>query len=164
MTTCSTYQLSARRWFVMAAVVFVVAVSDPAGAEIVTDGSTAPEAAREVLDRVAQAVRAGDHVALASLVHPDGIRLSMGPDPERISELTAAQAHYYFKALFQSQRTERFEFLRRRTGDRERVFATATWRSTRTDTGDAVVTRLLVTLAFHDSGWRITELAALRGG
>lgn len=164
MTTYSTYHPSARRWFVMAAVMYVVAASEPAGAEIVTGESTPPEAAREVLDQVAQAVRAGDHVALASLVHPDGIRLSMGPDPERISELTAAQAHYYFKALFRSQRTGRFEFLRRQTGDRERVFATATWRSTRTDTGNAVVTRLLVTLASHESGWRITELAALRGG
>ncbi|MEZ4387798.1 MAG: nuclear transport factor 2 family protein [Candidatus Krumholzibacteriia bacterium] len=123
-----------------------------------------PIEARRVLEQLAQAFTDGDHRAVADLVHPDGIRLGLGPDPERISELTAAQAHYYFKALFQTRQTLSFEYLRHHAATGDRVLARAVWRSRGANQGTADMQRVLVTLARHEQGWRLTELTALRGG
>jgi hypothetical protein len=123
-----------------------------------------PLAARAVLERVAVAFLDGDHEALAALVHPDGVRLGLGPDPERITELTPGQSHYYFKALFRSSHCIAFDYQRHQATADARVLARAVWRVERHDRGDVELRRLLVTLARHPDGWRLTELTALRGG
>jgi hypothetical protein len=143
-------------------VVLLIAIAGQA--RVVVPEGAVPAPAHEVLDEIADAFLAGDHRALAELVHPDGVRLGLGPDPERISELAAAQAFYYFKALFQDLDTQQFEYLRRQEAAGDRIIAVATWRSTRHGGGGLDMRRLLVTLAHHGDGWRITEMTALRGG
>lgn len=135
-----------------------------AGALPAPTGAGVPGEARAVLEALAEAIASGDHRAVANLVHPDGVRVGLGPDPERISELTPGQAHYYFKSLFQSRRTIGFDYLRHHAADGERVLARAVWRHQAVDQDGATVQRLLVTVARHDGAWRLTELTSLRGG
>jgi hypothetical protein len=138
------------------------AVTVPAA--IVVPDSAAPPEAQVVLDRIARAFEAGDHAALAVLVHRDGVRVGLAPQPERRSELSAAQAHYYFKTLFQVGRTIRFDYLRESLADEARVHAVAVWRQEQSETGRVRARRLLFTLALEPAGWRLTEIMTLRGG
>jgi len=135
-----------------------------AHAALVVPEEPAPPAASAVLRRIEAAFLAGDHAGLADLVHPDGVRVALAPQPERTSELTAAQAHYYFKNLFQSRRTVRFDYLRDGATADGRVHAVAVWRHAQTDSGEVTARRLLFTLASDPSGWRLTEIMTLRGG
>lgn len=138
--------------------------SGVADAHPTSDDADVPVAARSVLEELAAAIVRGDHGAVAELVHPDGVRVGLGPDPERISELTPGQAHYYFKVLFQSRRSLGFEYMRRHAVTPERVLVRAVWRHRGVDRDEDTAQRLLVTVARHDHGWRLTELTALRGG
>lgn len=144
------------------AVCLVLAVTAPAN--IVVSDDQVTTAARATLARIEDAFIASDHRALGDLVHPDGVRLGIGPEAERISELTPAQAFYYFKSLFAGGSTEQFEFLRQRTAHGERVLAVATWRRMRDERGGPDMSRLLITISRHEDGWRITEMTSLRGG
>ena len=88
-----------------------------------------------------------------------------GQRPDRISELTPAQAHYYFKVQFRSRRSlEQFEYLRERSARGDRVLAMATWRRVPAEHGGVEMRRVLVTIARHTGGWRITGMTALSGG
>jgi hypothetical protein len=136
----------------------------PLPAAIVVPDSPAPPAARAVLAEVAAAFGAGDHDALAGLVHPDGVRVALSPAAGRSSELTPAQAHYYFKNLFQGVRTVAFDYLRHSGTDDARVHAVAVWRQRDADAAGPVARRLLVTLARDGEAWRLTEIMTLRGG
>ncbi len=144
--------------------VAVLALAPPASARVVIDDDAVPAAAQGVLERIADAFQASDHHALGDLVHPDGVRLGLGPEADRISELTPAQAYYYFKALFRSGRTEQFEYLRERSARGDRVLAMATWRRVPAEHGGVEMRRVLVTIARHTGGWRITGMTALSGG
>ena len=148
------------RW---SAALFALLVAATATARLVVPGEGASADANPVLGRLTAAIEAGDHESMAGLIHPDGVRLSLGPLPERISELTSAQAFYYFKTLFQSRRTVRFACHKRPTTDEDRLLASAIWRFERTDTGATVRQRLLITLTRSDDGWYVTEITALRG-
>lgn len=127
-------------------------------------GTGVPGEATSVLEALAQAIASGDHRTVADLVHPDGIRVGLGPDPERIGELTPGQAHYYFKALFQSRRTLGFDYSRQHAADGQRVLVRAVWRHQAVDQDGATIQRLLVTVVLHEGAWRLTELTSLRGG
>jgi hypothetical protein len=131
---------------------------------VVIEDDAVPAAAQGVLERIADAFVASDHGALGDLVHPDGVRLGLGPEADRISELTPAQAFYYFKALFKSGRTEQFDYLRERVTRDDRVLAVATWRRVPSGHGGVEMRRVLVTITRHARGWRITGMTALSGG
>lgn len=148
----------------LACLLLAAVASGPASARLAPGEPEVPVAARAVLEELAAAITRGDHGAVADLVHPDGVRVGLGPDPERIGELTPGQAHYYFKALFQSRRSLDFEYLRHHAGTRERVLVRAVWRHRGVDQDEVTAQRLLVTVTFHADGWRLTELTALRGG
>lgn len=145
-------------------VMLAMAVSGAANARLAPDDDGVPIAARAVLEALSGAMIRGDHGAVAELVHPDGIRVGLGPDPERISELTPGQAHYYFKSLFHSRRSLGFEYLRHHAGTQERIVVRAVWRYRGVEQEQATAQRLLATVVHHDHGWRLTELTALRGG
>lgn len=148
----------------LACLLLAMAGSVPADARLTPADQDVPIAARAVLEVLADAMAHGDHVAVADLIHPDGIRVGLGPDPERIGELTAGQAHYYFKALFQSRHSLGFEYLRHHAGTPERVVVRAVWRYRGIEQDKAAAQRLLITIVQDAGGWRLTELTALRGG
>lgn len=136
----------------------------PASARVDRGAEEVPIAARALLERLSAAFVAGDHEAVAALIHPDGARVGLAGDPERINELSPAQAHYYFKALFQTRTTLSFDYQRHHVTTGDRVLARAVWRSRGEARAAADVQRVLVTLARHEHGWRLTELTAIRGG
>ncbi len=147
-------------WTVLLAVPAITAAT----AAVVVPEAAAPPEARRTLAEIRGAFDTADHALLAALVHADGVRVAMSPQPERSSELTAAQAHYYFKTLFRSGRTMGFDYVRESgTGD-ARVHAVAVWRQAEHDTGRTVPRRLLFTLGLDGTLWRITEILTLRGG
>ncbi len=148
----------------IATMLLIVTVVPAAMAAVVVPEAAAPPEARRVLGQIRAAFEAADHAALAALVHADGVRVALSPQPERSSELTAAQAHYYFKTLFQSGRTERFSYVRDSVTGDHRVHAVAVWRQAESDTGRTVPRRLLFTLGLDGELWRITEILTLRGG
>ena len=147
-------------WTVLLAVPALTAAT----AAVVVPEAAAPPEARRTLGRIQAAFDAADHAGLASLVHADGVRVALSPQPERSSELTAAQAHYYFKTLFQTGRTVGFSYVRESATDDQRVHAVAVWRQAAVDTGRTVPRRLFFTLGLDGTVWRITEILALRGG
>lgn len=146
------------------ALALVLAAAAPAAARIVVPEETVPDDVRPVLERLRQAFVAGDHEDLAALMHPDGVTIGMGPEPDRTSLMTPAQAFYYFKHRFQQQRTIRFGFVKHQLSGPDRLHAVSVWRWERTDTGRDGDMRLLLTLVRSAAGWRVTELTALRSG
>jgi len=147
-------------WTVLLAVPALTA----AMAAVVVPEAAPPPAARRTLAHVQAAFEAADHAGLAALVHADGVRVALSPQPERSSELTAAQAHYYFKTLFQAGRTVGFSYVRESATADQRVHAVAVWRQAELDTGRTAARLLLFTLGLDGTVWRITEILALRGG
>ena len=140
-------------------------LSTPVRAELRDSSNPVPTAARMVLERIDQAVTDGDHRALAALIHPDGVRIAMSPDPERIQELTPAQAHYYFKSLFQTHKTLSFEYRRHHTdAEASRILVRVIWRIRGLDDASASLRRLLLTVVRYEDDWRLTEFTELRGG
>ena len=136
----------------------------PAAARIMVPVEHPPPAVRVLLDGLDRAFRDGDHEALVSLLHPHGVRICLGPQADRASVMTPAQAHYYFKNLFQMRRTSRFALLKRHQSEHERFLAMAVWHWEEADGGRPATQRLLFDLVKADGLWRVAEITALRGG
>lgn len=135
----------------------------PAPARVVLPADDQPAEAQFLQARLSHAFRAGDHELLVSYLHPDGAQIALGPTVDRASLMTPAQAHYYFKNLFQARRTASFEFLRQHRSQPDRMHAMAAWRWERTDGGPPAGQRLLFAMVYHDGYWRVTEITAVRG-
>jgi hypothetical protein len=120
------------------------------------------EEAVPVLTSVEEAVRAGDHAAMAGLLSPQGVRLNLGPLAERSSDLTPSQAFYYFKTLFQDRQTLEFAFEKHQEVDGGRLHAVAVWRFAEPAAGPETRQRVLFTLAHGSDGWKVTEITAWR--
>lgn len=136
-----------------------------AGARIVVPSDSVPDDVQPMLERLRQAFEDGDHEALTALMHTDGVRLGLGPQPERTSLMTPAQAHYYFKNRFQLHRTIRFSFLKHQhASGPDRLHSVVVWQWERTDTGRGGSQRLLLVLTRDAGNWRVSEMTALRGG
>ena len=103
-------------------------------AALPTTASQLP-AADVALDAIAAAINAGDHLALAEFVHPDGVALALttGAGPAR--ELTPDQALYRLKSFFRNHETLRFVYTRRQTTGPDRAVGVASWRHRRIDGG-----------------------------
>ncbi|HOX25652.1 MAG TPA: hypothetical protein PLL30_11215 [Candidatus Krumholzibacteria bacterium] len=148
---------------VLVGLVALAALSARADGGVVVPAGELDGAARSALDRIAAAVENGDYETLAAAMHPDGVRLNLAPQQDRASELTPAQAYYYFKNLFQVRRTIRFAYQKRQYSGDDRLLAVSAWRCERTDRGTVETRRLLFTLARTGADWWVTEIADLRG-
>ena len=137
---------------------FLFALATGAGARIVVPQQDPGPA----LAAVAAAFRAGDHQALAGLVSADGVSLGLGPVPDRASELTAGQAFYAFKTLFQDRRTLDFTFEKHQEEQSGRVHAMANWSFVARQDAPEDRQRLLVTLVLESDGWKLRDITAWR--
>ena len=144
-------------------IVLATVWNTPASARIVVPDESMPDDVVPVLGRLRIAFEDGDHEALVALLHPDGVRVGLGPESERASHMNPAQAHYYFKNRFQLQRTTRFAINRQQLAGPDRLHAAALWRWERTDTGREGSQRLLLTLVRVGGQWRVSEITAVRG-
>jgi len=118
--------------------------------------------AGETLRQLESAVLGADHRAMADLMSPAGVRLALGPDPQRQTELTPRQAFYYFKNLFQDRRTIAFHFDKHQEADGGRMHALAIWRFDSAETGGETRQRVMVTLEHGADGWKVVEITAWR--
>lgn len=124
-------------------------------------GRDAGGGAGPVFARVAAGFEAGDAAELAALVHADGLRVT--GHSERSGEYSPAQAVYFFRNLFQAQRTLVFTF--RMTQDEvSGRFARgmADWKRRRVDSEKIVEQQLLVVLARDGEKWRLAEINLMR--
>ncbi|MFO7655345.1 MAG: hypothetical protein R6X25_16210 [Candidatus Krumholzibacteriia bacterium] len=145
-----------------AAVVVLVAVA-----------SLAPAAgARLVLERHSQAAatlhalaghwRIEDHAALAELVASEGVRIAIGPVPDRENLYSPSQSFYFFKNLFQDLESEAFVVETQQDGDQGRAHAVARWRFRRSGADRTEEMRLVISLVRGPDGWAVGEIRALR--
>jgi len=110
---------------------------------------------------IAAAFEASEASQLASLVHPDGLRVT--GHGERISHYSPSQAVYFFRNLFEGQRTLLFSFLKSQDearGDHARGMAT--WKRRRLDSERIIEVQLVIVLARDGDRWRLAELNIIR--
>jgi hypothetical protein len=146
---------------VMAAVMLT---SIPCHARVVVPEDDAPPAIRVLLDDISRAFRTGNHEDLVSYLHPVGVQVGLSPQADRAGIMTPAQAHYYFKNLFQLRLTVRFNFLKHHQSGQDRFLAMAVWHWENADGGQPGHQRLLFALVQVEGHWRVAEITALRGG
>lgn len=124
-------------------------------------GRSGDEGAGPVFSRLAAGFEAGDAGSLAALVHSEGLRVT--GHSERSGEYSPSQAVYFFRNLFQSQRTLVFAF--RRTQDDAPggiARALADWKRRRIDSERVVEQQLVLVLSRDDGQWRLTEINMIR--
>lgn len=134
------------------------------GTILARDGNREPKAAEgagPVFARIAMGFEEGDASALAALVHSEGLRVT--GHNERAGDYSPAQAVYFFRNLFQSQRTLVFTF-RKTQDDAAGGFARgmADWKRRRIDSETVVEQQLLLMLARDDGQWRLVEINLIR--
>ncbi|MBK7769186.1 MAG: hypothetical protein IPI48_01265 [bacterium] len=128
------------------------------------DGGRDPKAAESagpVFARIARAFEESDAAALAALVHGEGLRVT--GHNERAGEYSPAQAVYFFRNLFQAQRTLVFAF-RKTQDDAAGGFARgmADWKRRRIDSEKVVEQQIVLRLARDDGQWRLVEINLIR--
>jgi hypothetical protein len=127
-------------------------VASPAAAE------TAPG---PVFAGIAVAFEASEASQLASLVHPDGLRVT--GHGERTSHYSPNQAVYFFRNLFEGQRTLLFSFLKSQDDARgDHARGMATWKRRRLDSERVIEVQLVIVLARDGDRWRLAELNIIR--
>jgi hypothetical protein len=121
----------------------------------------AAESAGPVFARIASAFEDSDAAALAALVHGEGLRVT--GHNERAGEYSPAQAVYFFRNLFQAQRTLVFAF-RKTQDDAAGGFARgmADWKRRRIDSETVVEQQIVLRLARDDGQWRLVEINLIR--
>jgi ketosteroid isomerase-like protein len=133
----------------------------PAAAAARPPGGGQPAGAGDAFARVAAAFEAGDADALAGLVHPDGLRVT--GHSERAGQYSPAQALYFFRNLFQAQRTLVFTF--RKTQDEASgrlARGLAEWKRRRVDSEKVVDQQLVLVLARDGRAWGLVEINLMR--
>ena len=128
------------------------------------DGGRDPKAAESagpVFSRIARAFEESDAASLAALVHAEGLRVT--GHNERAGEYSPAQAVYFFRNLFQAQRTLVFAF-RKTQDDAAGGFARgmADWKRRRIDSETVVEQQIVLRLARDDGQWRLVEINLIR--
>lgn len=116
-----------------------------------------------VFDAIASAWSQDDQQGLADRVHPDGLRVDLAGNRERSINYSPSQAFYFFKNLFQSQRTLSFRF--QRTQDEakgERAHGLAAWRFRRPSSEYVKETKLVFVLELHEGRWMLSEITTIK--
>lgn len=117
--------------------------------------------AGDVFAQIAAAFEAGDADALAGLVHPDGLRVA--GHNERVGVYSPAQAVYFFRNLFQAQRTLVFTFRKAQDdASGQLARALAEWKRRRVDSDRIVDQQLVLVLARDGQRWRLAEINLMR--
>lgn len=151
---------------VLGVFLLLVVLGSGAAAEavLVTDRPATEDAAvADLFARMTSAWRAGDARAAADLVHPDGLAVTSGPNADRRTHYSPAQAYYYFKNLFQSQETVAFGFDKiQGGGDSPRAHGMATWTRRRPGQEREQVIRLMCVLGRAGDRWMLTEIHTIR--
>jgi hypothetical protein len=110
---------------------------------------------------IAAAFEASEASQLASLVHPDGLRVT--GHGERTSHYSPSQAVYFFRNLFEGQRTLLFSFLKSQDDARgDHARGMATWKRRRLDSERVIEVQLVIVLARDGDRWRLAELNIIR--
>lgn len=145
-------------WGCLAAVVLAAAqvLGGPAAAD-----RRPEEPSGAIFARIAAGFEDGDSGALAALVHSEGLRVT--GHNERSGEYSPSQAVYFFRNLFQAQRTLLFAF-RKTQDDAPGGYARgmADWKRRRVDSDRVVEQQLLLVLALDGGRWRLTEINMIR--
>ncbi|MFO7610846.1 MAG: hypothetical protein R6X35_16925 [Candidatus Krumholzibacteriia bacterium] len=153
--------LSARR-VLLGLACGLIAGALPAAADLVRPDSAAPAAeARAVFELLKRGFEDGDQQILADLVHGDGLHVRHGGGDTRRTEYSPSQSFYYFKNLFQSQRTVSFTFLRMEEAAGERVHAMALWVHRRAGEPADRELQLVLVLSRQGAVWRLAELTTI---
>jgi hypothetical protein len=114
-----------------------------------------------VFGKLASAFEAGDATSLATLVHHEG--LTVTDQGVRSSEYSPSQAVYYFKNLFQGQRTLLFAYkMTQDDVEGGRARAMAEWKRRRVDSDRVVELQIVLVLALDDGRWRLSEINMIR--
>jgi hypothetical protein len=124
---------------------------------------TSIDEARPVFELITDAWLVGDHTLLSESVSPEGVLIAVLPQLDRENLYSSSQAFYFFKNLFQSTRTDSFEF--RRLQDKAEAglaHAVAIWRYRRTGSNAINSERLFFTLTHGRTGWGLSEIRTLR--
>ncbi len=127
---------------------------------------TASQAAAEtapgpVFAKIAAAFEESAASPLATLVHPDGLRVTGHGD--RISHYSPNQAVYFFRNLFEGQRTLLFSFMKSQDDARgDHARGMATWKRRRLDSERVIEVQIVIVLARDGDHWRLTELNIIR--
>lgn len=139
------------RWLLTSSVAGMMLVSLAAA-------ETAP---RAVFAGIAAAFETSEASPLASLVHPDGLRVT--GHGERTSHYSPSQAVYFFRNLFEGQRTLLFSFLKSQDDARgDHARGMATWKRRRLDSERVIEVQLVIVLARDGDHWRLAELNIIR--
>ncbi len=154
------------RWTVLLVILLVVVPGLVFGGT--PSGSKADRAAKDrnssygaVFTRVAGAWRNGDQKTLARLVHPDGLKVIASGSPDRAVNYSSSQAFYYFRNLFQNNRTTSFTMTRIQDSPQGgRVHGLADWEY---ESGrQARKVRLVIVLTRHKAHWFLSEITTIR--
>ncbi len=114
-----------------------------------------------VFGKLASAFEAGDAASLATLVHREG--LTVTDQGQRSSEYSPSQAVYFFKNLFQGQRTLLFAYkMTQDDVDGGRARAMAEWKRRRVDSERVVELQIVLVLALDEGRWRLAEINMIR--
>lgn len=152
---------SARR-LLLGLVLGLVVGALPAAADLVRQDPAAPAAdARAVFELLKRGFEDGDQQVLADLVHADGLRVLRGGGDTRRTEYSPSQSFYYFKNLFQAQRTVSFTFLRLEEAAGERVHAMASWVHRRAGEPVDREVQLVLVLSRQGAAWRLAEITTI---
>jgi hypothetical protein len=128
---------------------------------LMTPPAVAETAPGPVFAGIAAAFEASEAAPLASLVHPDGLRVTGHGD--RTSHYSPSQAVYFFRNLFEGQRTLLFSFLKSQDDARgDHARGMATWKRRRLDSERVIEVQLVVVLARDGDHWRLAELNIIR--
>jgi hypothetical protein len=128
---------------------------------LLASAATAETAPAPVFAGIAAAFEASEASQLASVVHPDGLRVTGAGD--RPSHYSPSQAVYFFRNLFEGQRTLLFSFLKSQDDARgDHARGLATWKRRRLDSERVIEVQIVVVLARDGDHWRLAELNIIR--
>lgn len=140
----------------------LVLAAPPAEGDLVRGQEAVPTPdARAVYELVRRAFEDGDQQIMADLVHADGLRVRRGGGDLRETTYSPSQAFYYFKNLFQVERTVTFTFLRMEEADGGRVHAMATWIQRRPGESADREVQLVFVLSRQGPTWRLAEITTI---
>ncbi len=112
---------------------------------------------------IAEAWNADDEGFLASIVHPDGVRINTGGKVDRLTRYSPSQAFYFFKNLFQKRKTSEFSFLRvQENDDQDRSHAWAIWVWQQDSQKQAQEEEFIFVLQFKQDRWFLSEINSIK--
>ncbi len=115
-----------------------------------------------VFSTMVQAWQQGDEVALAGLVHANGLRVTHGGDYDRFTTYSPDQAFYYFQDLFRTHTTVEFGFRRLTEPLAEGpVLGMVEWKFLLPGREYADQLKLVVVLDHDGPRWRFTEFNSI---